>query len=41
MEENGILAGIKLDNERILVATGDMLDDNDIERYAQCAKTLA
>ena len=41
MQENGILAGIKLDDARILVATGDMLSDNDIEKYAQCAKGLA
>ena len=41
MESDGILAGIKLDETRILVATTEILENEDIEKYINCAKSLA
>ncbi len=41
MQENGILAGIKIDETRILVATTEILENEDIEKYINCAKSLA
>lgn len=40
MKKEGILAGIKLDENRILVATTEILEDEDIEKYTNCAKRL-
>ena len=33
LEENGILGGIKLDNNKILVAATEMITDEDIDNY--------
>lgn len=41
MEENGILAGIKLDDNRILIATTEIIENEDIEKYVGHAKSLA
>lgn len=40
MEKEGILAGIKLDENKILVATTEIIEDGDIEKYATCAQGL-
>lgn len=40
MEKEGILAGIKLDEDKILVATTEILEDSDIDKYATCAQGL-
>ncbi len=40
MENEGILAGIKLDDTRILVTTTDIIDEADIEKYVAAAKSL-
>ena len=38
MNEKGILAGIKIDENKILIATTEVLDDEDLEFYLNSAK---
>lgn len=37
MKEKGILAGIKIDDDKILVSTSEYLDNDDIEKYTVAA----
>ncbi len=41
MKEKGILAGTKLDNSNILVGVSELNDEEEIEKYVQCAKSLS
>jgi glycine dehydrogenase subunit 1 len=40
MKENNILAGIKIDDNKILVATTELNSEDDIKQYLKCAKNI-
>lgn len=41
LAQKGILAGVKLDNQRILVCTTELIDKEDIDCYIEAAKPLS
>ena len=41
MKENNILAGVKIDNQRILVSVSEINTEKEIENYIKNAKKLS
>ena len=41
LAQKGILAGVKLDNQRILVCTTELIDKEDIDCYIEAAKPFS
>ena len=41
MKQDGILAGVKLDENRVLVCATEMNEEDEIEKYVSCAKKMS